>query len=313
MFRRGSALAFTMLCTLNLGCNDGQGPPEITGLEYGGGEFEQRINSSGFPRLYLVYIPSTISASTAAPLLIAFHGSDQPPRSMRDMTGFNELAEERGWIVVYPLASVGRWTVNPDTYPASEGYDDVDFTDRMIDRIDEDLNIDRDRVYAAGYSNGALMTHRLACSLPDRIAAIASVGATMTFRVGNRCEFTRPVPSILFLGDQDQEFPWEGVVTPFDGGYSAEETAAWFAEMNGCPDERDDTQLEDATEDGTTVERWRYDQCPQDATVDFYAIYGGGHTWPGSPVTPNQALGTLSRDIDASETILDFFEAHPMR
>jgi polyhydroxybutyrate depolymerase len=44
--------------------------------------------------------------------------------------------------------------------------------------------------------------------------------------------------------------------------------------------------------------------------VLLYAVIGGGHTWPGSPVEI-ASLGPTTHEIDASQLIWAFFAAHP--
>lgn len=285
--------------------------PERTPLEYGGGAFPQVTSVGAWLRDYLVVVPPTASPDVPAPLLMVFHGAPQSVDGIRRMSDMDAVAGGRGWIVVYPETLSERWAVLSYTYPATSGQDDVTFMRRIIDLTSGDLNIDASRIYAAGFSNGALFTHRIACSLADRFAAVASVGATMSLRVASDCLPPRPVPAVLFLGDQDGQFPWNGIQTAFEVGLSADDTAVWWSLLNHCESPRAVTPLPDLADDGTTVELWRYTDCSQDAGVDFYAQYGAGHTWPGSPVVlPEETFGLTSRDISASEIAVEFLSGY---
>ena len=305
------------LLALAAGCggdSDPAGPTtpiERTPLTYGGGEFFQVIEMGRWVRTYVVVVPPTATPETPAPVLVVFHGTPQSIESIRRMSDVEAIASERGWIVVYPQTATERWAVLSFVYPATEGQDDVGFMRRIIDLTGQDLNIDRVRIYAAGFSNGALFTHRVACSLAARFAAVASVGATMQGRVAIDCSPPRPVPAVLFLGDQDEQFPWDGMISEFEVGFSGDETATWWAQLNACRDDRTVTDLPDIADDGTTVQRWSYSDCALGSEVDFYAIYGGGHTWPGSPVLlPEATFGRTTRDISATEVAVEFLARH---
>ena len=305
-----------VVLVLTVGCGGDSQPtapepmPERIPLTYGGGEFFQLTEMGRWIRTYQVVVPPSATPNTPAPLLMVFHGAPQSVESIRRMSDMDRVAGDRGWIVVYPAAATERWAVLDFTYPATEGQDDVSFMRRIIELTSQDLNIDQDRIYAAGFSNGALFTHRIACSLADRFAAVASVGATMQASVAADCLPPRPVPAVLFLGDQDSQFPWQGIQGQFDFGLSGDETAEWWSLLNECQDARTVTEVP-GEDDGTLVERWRHADCAQGASVDFYAVYGGGHTWPGSPVVlPEATFGRTTRDISASEIAVDFLEGY---
>lgn len=305
-----------LMCTVACGDDDeptAPAAPERTPLTYGGGEFQQTIEMGRWLRDYMVVVPPSATPAVPAPLLVVFHGSPQSVESIRNMSDMDAVAGDRGWIVVYPQSATERWAVLNFTYPATAGQDDVTFMRRIVDLTSQDLNIDPARIYAAGFSNGALFTHRVACSLADLFAAVASVGATMTARVAADCLPPRPVPAVLFLGDQDGQFPWNGLRLQFETAFSADDTATWWSLLNQCRGARTVSQLPDAADDGTRVERWSYRECARDADVDFYAVYGGGHTWPGSPVVlPEATFGRTTRDISASEIAVEFLERHPL-
>ena len=80
--------------------------------------------------------------------------------------------------------------------------DDLGFVETLLDQLGETRNIDTDRVYAIGMSNGGMMSYLLACRLSQRIAAIASVTGSMTVDSEN-CIANRPVPVMQIHGVED--------------------------------------------------------------------------------------------------------------
>jgi len=301
------AIAGFLATTLVLACGGNSttgGTPPLPDPTYGGGDFFQLLSYQGLDRGYTVHVPATATPQTAAPLLIVLHGSGQDAPGIRGLAAVESLTDPLGWIVVYPDGVERSWAVGTETPADLRGVDDVGFIDRMIDRIDRHLNLDRDRVFAAGLSNGALMTHRLACDLSSEIRGIASVAGAMYSGLADRCSPERPVRAVFFNGDDDDFFPWDGF--PVVGGeriFGVLETAEWWATENGCGP-ASVVDIPDAEADGTTVDLLDYANCSSGAPVRLYAVENGGHTWPG-----RGGIGRTSQDIEANLEMLAFFGA----
>lgn len=287
-------------------------PPENTGLEYGGGSFAQQINVNGVARSYIVVVPASAAPAVAAPLLFVYHGNGQPPEDIREQSGLDDIAGPRGYLVVYPLGFNLRWKVLDELDPRN--LSDLDFTLEIIERIDQDIDVDRSRIYATGFSNGGQFTHRLGCELPSTFAAIAPVGSTFTIAVRDRCDQSDPIPVTIFLGDRDGQFPWEGSIVGNDGTLSAEENLEYWVTVNGCAAARDTSAIADLDPaDGTTVSLYAHAGCSEDADVRMFRVHDGGHTWPGSPLGGGPNAGLQTNDISASAEMVEFFDAHPLR
>lgn len=276
--------------------------PDLPDPGYGGGDFIQVLRFQELDRAYTVHVPATARADVPAPVLVVLHGAGQDAAGIRQLAGVEAVTDPAGWIVVYPGGYADSWAIGTATPADQRGVDDVEFIRRALDRIDDHLNVDPERVFAAGLSNGSLMTHRLGCELSNRIRGIVSVAGTMLADLAASCAPTRPVAALFFHGDEDTFFPWEGW-TAGDGTefLGAEATAAFWADENGCGAPIR-TDVPDAEDDGTTVERVDF-PCPAGAAVRFFAIAGGGHTWPG-----RGGIGRTSHDIDANQEILRFLD-----
>jgi polyhydroxybutyrate depolymerase len=158
------------------------------------------------------------------------------------------------------------------------------------------MAIDVSRVYATGHSDGGSFTHRLACSYP---LAAAAVNAGTMWNPG-ACRPARPVPVTAFHGQAD-------AVIHFSLGAGAVQT---WASLNGCANGSVlGVAMPDLVADGTTVVRYDFAGCREGSEVTLFAIDGGGHNWPGAPAAPGG--GPQTRDIHASEEMVDFFARHP--
>jgi polyhydroxybutyrate depolymerase len=285
-----------------VGCGGASGPTAPTSASTGGppegeGVLGQWVASGGLQRTYALHLPPNYDGTRPFPLIVAFHGASGTHQFAEDM-GLFKAADRTGFIVAAPDGVGGDWALGCGgcTLADRSGVDDVKFVGTLVTYLAQHLAIDRARVYAAGRSDGASFTYRLACDYT--LTGIAVVSGTM-FNQG-RCEPARPIPLIAFHGTADPVIPFNGGVGP----------ALLWASLNGCSPTSTVTALPDLVDDGTTVTRYEYGSCHEGADVTFFAVNGGGHAWPGSLV-PYTSGGLQTRDIEASEEIVDFFARHP--
>jgi polyhydroxybutyrate depolymerase len=265
--------------------------------------------SSGEKRTYRLYVPRGYDPARPTPLVISMHGGGLWGTAQMEMSRWNAVADDHGFIVVYPSGVGGRgpraWRVGVGDGPGR----DVRFIAELIDTLKASYTIDPTRVYADGLSNGGGMAFLLSCTLSDRIAAVGLV-ASAQFLPWSACQDQTPVPMIAFHGTNDR-------FTPYHGGTSwvARDhvfpsiptfTADW-ARRNRCGAK----PLESAV--AADVTRLEYTGCADDASVVLYTIRGGGHTWPGGGPMPEWFAGSTSTSVDASREAWAFFRAHPLQ
>ena len=132
-------------------------------------------------RTYVLHVPKSYDGATPVPLLVALHPFGCDAQLMQMLTGFNQISEREGFIVVYPDGRDRMWNSNPsDPFELiSEPLDDVKFISALLDRLLEDYAIDPARVYVTGGSQGGLMAQRAAGEMPERVAAAATVMTTL--------------------------------------------------------------------------------------------------------------------------------------
>lgn len=266
------------------------------------------IISSGEKREYFIYVPGSYDRTMPTPLVISMHGAAMWPAAQRETSQWNSVAEEHGFIVVYPSAEGGdgprAWNVNSGPGLAS----DVRFISELIDTLMAGYNIDPTRIYANGLSNGGGMSFVLSCTLSDRIAAVGTVVAAQTLPF-SWCKDSTPVPLIAFYGTADPVIPYHGGkswVAPMEFPRVTTWAADW-ARRNRCDAKPVDSVI------APDVIRRQYTGCADDAAVVLYTVTGGGHTWPGGTGLPDWILGRTSRSIDASSEMWGFFRQHPLR
>ena len=278
-----------------------------------GSNRDGEIQHGGLRRTYTLHVPSSLDGRTPAPLVLVLHGGGGAGRSTERMTGFSDLADRRGFIVVYPNGVDRRWN-DARGEVARQDVDDVDFLTALVDHVRRTLPIDVRRVYASGISNGAMMSYRLGCERSDVFAAIAPVAGAMPEPLGPRCSPSRPVSLVAISGTEDPLVLWGGGPVARRRGrtMSVPESIALWTRLNGCAAPATVTQEPDRDPaDGTRVRRETHGPCQEGASVVLYAVEGGGHSWPGSTRSRLPLTGRLSRDINATDVIWGFFESHP--
>ena len=285
------------------------------------GDIRGTLQSGALVRSYLLHVPPGYDAAAPWPLVLALHGGGGQGRGMPWLTGLSRLADRQRFLVAYP-DGVGRsWNdgrEDPGVPAARRQVDDVGFLVALIDHVAGAYRIDAARVYATGISNGGFMSQRLACEASTRVAAIASVVATIGVELADRCRPARAVPVLMVNGTADPLVPYEGGQIQLPGGRprpgriaSVAETVALWARLNGCARFADVIREPDRDpSDGVTVRRETQSGCPEGGEVTLYVMEGGGHVWPGGPqYLPRTVIGRATRELD-SETIWDFFARH---
>jgi len=306
-----------MLCLLSLfvaaDSAFGRGPTALTP-----GDHSRTLTVGDLKRSYLVHIPPKYDSKKPTPVVLAFHGGGANADNMVVFSGLNKKADDAGFIVVYPKGT-GRLekvlTFNGGNccgYAMNNNIDDVEFTRQLIDDLAKSANIDPQRVFATGMSNGGIMSYLLASELSDRIAAIAPVGGPMGTET---CKPKRPVSVIHFHGTDDENAPFKGGKGKGPSGtefYSVDHSIQAWVKANGCNKEPVVTTIPDTAKDGTTIIRKNYGSGKDGSEVVLVVIEGGGHTWPGQEPRL-RFLGKSTKNISANDLMWEFFENHPMK
>jgi polyhydroxybutyrate depolymerase len=253
-------------------------------------------------REYILYVPASYNPNNAVPLIFCFHGYGSNANTNYAYTNFRTIADTAGFIVAHPQGTidnngsthwnVGGWTIGSTI-------DDVGFADALLDTISSNYNINSERVYSTGMSNGGYMSFLIACQLSNRFAAVASVTGSMTPQTFSACNPQHPTPIMQIHGTADGTVPYTG--DPL-WTLSIADVLQYWMNYNNCNPTPTTTQIPDInTSDGSTVEYIVYSGGTNGVTTEHFKVIGGDHDWPD--VWGNQ-------DINSSIEIWKFFSKY---
>ena len=261
------------------------------------------IQHDGIERTFIINYPSYYDGSQAMPLVFNFHGFGSNSTQQMFYGEFRPILEREGFIVVHPegtLTPDGQAHWNVGGFTGGSTTDDIGLTSAMIDYMSANYNIDQERIYSTGMSNGGYMSYLLACQLGDRFAAIASVTGSMTDSTFDDCSPSHTTPIMQIHGTEDYVVMYEG--SSFSEAIP--DVMNYWVNYNNCNETPIIKEIDDNnTNDASTVEHYIYKECDNNITNELFKITGGDHSWPGAFIG---GAGT-NRDINASEEIWKFF------
>lgn len=223
-------------------------------------------------RQFLVYLPENLQPSESLPVLLCFHGGDDSAEDMMRFTAdFRPLADSERFIAVYPqgLFFEGSSYWNSEG-PYDNGTDEIGFTRAMIDLLVRDYAADPARIYACGFSLGGNLMWDLACYLGDRVAAVASVAASMWEWTQEDCSTTNRTGILSIHGTEDSYNPYNGN----QYSISIASLNAHWSSLNGA----NKSPVTSTVSPGVT--RYLWDKGDGCHTVEHYRIQNGPHGWP---------------------------------
>lgn len=163
---------------------------------------DEQLSVDATTRNYRLVVPHTLPK--LAPVVFAFHGTGDSTDSMATYSRLDRLATQNGFILVYPAARKSMWaTMETDTDNLDENVD-ICFFDLLLDQISRRFEIDRQRIYLVGMSNGASFVQLLAAARSNDIAAVVAHSGSMPCEI---ISSDNPRPVMLIVGSEDSAFP----------------------------------------------------------------------------------------------------------
>jgi polyhydroxybutyrate depolymerase len=309
-----SLLGLVALCGALFGYFVYTPPPEIPHLS--GTLTKGSIEVGGLKRTYTTYVPRGLAQG--APLVVVMHGSGENAARIRAETGygFDRLADEHGFAVVYPNSYTFDWDdcgKVGDVSVNGVNIDDVGFLVALVDKLITEIGIDRGRVFATGVSAGGFMSIRLALEAPSRFRAVAAVSANMPTPENSKCKPVGQGTSVMIMnGTKDPLVPFNGGEVNllglfYKGGNvrSSRDSGQYFADLNNIVGAPETNQTPMADKVGVEQVLWRNGSK---AEVELVAIHGGGHGITQPYWRRPRLLGPSPMEPNGPALIWAFFE-----
>ncbi|WP_138503520.1 alpha/beta hydrolase family esterase [Nostoc sp. PA-18-2419] len=299
---------FISICTITfvIACNSSQAEERSISKKIVKGENYGELYDQGKLRTYYFYTPKSYNPNRQMPLVLVFHGDDGSGQSISNVTRFNQLAEKKGFIVVYPDGINQKWNVRVNTKGKA---DDVLFVSALIDHLQQQMNINTHKVYATGFSRGGILTQALACKLPNKIAGFASVAGSLPVKLKPNCQPQTPISMLTINGTNDRDVLYQGDDRTQRGALvSVSDMVNFWQSHDQCTLSNKSSQF---SED--KVKTSLYAGCSNNSEVWHLAVVNGGHFWPGGAST-DKSLNKFNAKLglNASETIWNFFQRHSL-
>jgi len=258
-------------------------------------------------RYYYIHQPHP-EAQGSSSVLFNLHGYGSNALAQMQYGDFRDLAnnKESNFILIHPqgaplntalTSSASHW--NSGGWTIGSTVDDVDFIDTIINFISQKYDINANRIYSTGMSNGGFMSYHLACNLSSKIAAVASVTGSMSVQTYDSCDPSRPIAVMQIHGLLDGVVPFEGKTEL--GMKSIEDVIEYWSSFNSCTPEPI-IDLSEYIDPNEIIEHIKYINCLNNVQVELYKIESMGHVWPNE----NQYR------ISASKTIWDFINTYDL-
>lgn len=244
------------------------------------------------PRTYNIYIPSTYAPDKPVPLLLGFHGLGGSASTFTSSLQLRLFSQDLGFILVVPngwgneAGAQNGWNAGNCCGAAySNNIDDIGLVRSILDSVSRRYSVDKSRIWAMGFSNGGMMSYRLACELSEHFSAIGVGGGALVL---NTCSPPNTVSVIHIHGGLDTTVPIDGggpfFVKPVIEAFKLVNSANACSTMNYVVD------LDFTYETTSAV-------CSDGTEQKLTNYFNQGHEWT----------------IDWTKEILRFLFAHPRK
>ncbi len=299
-------------------CGSSDDATSLTGSDAGSADVVAPVGDAGASdasnsaalvaaRPYNFHVPSGYDETKATPLVIMLHGYSASGVIEEVYFQLTATSDAQTFLYAYPDGTKDPknnlfWNADDaccDFY--SIRVDDVAYVNAIIDDVSSKYDVDPKRIFVVGHSNGAFMSHRLACDSSDRIAAIASLAGAV-WDDPSKCNPSSKISVLDIHGNADPTIAYDGGIVAGGGSYPSElQTMSTWAAKNGCTGALTPTgqtyDLDSTLAGNETVES-AYAGCPSGVDVKLWTIQGGAHV-PGL-ITPTWG-----------DSIWAFFKSHP--
>ena len=222
-----------------------------------------------------IYTPEGFDSTFALPVVLNFHGFGGMALDHMTYTDMATTADEQSFLLVCPQGSLldgyPHWNnalPGPDN---KSDADDLGYLTKLIQALDDEYIIDRERIYACGFSNGGMMAYALACYLNNEIAAVACISGCLG-DTSATCAPVHPTATLNIHGTQDGDIPYNGSSEVI----GAQAATAFWADRNNTLSSPSVTMLQSSS---YALEHIRYEAGDSNVVAEHYKVIGGDHRW----------------------------------
>ncbi len=254
----------------------------------------------GRTRRFVVVVPA--GATSDSPLLFMLHGASGTSDGFMLQTDMNEVASDRGFVLVYPqgvgekegTASAMGWNNN---LSSEEGNDDVGFITAIAQYIEDILGYGKTSRALLGFSNGGFLAYRIAIERPELFDAIISVCGTIMPSVWDEKSNSRdsndpPISILQINGTEDDVVPLDDASIYGGRTPHMDKIIEYWIDFL-------DLDQESAISLSDIVTATTYYSSTSRNRFTYVLIDGGRHSWPDSS----------SVGFDVRTFILDYCES----
>lgn len=278
------------------------------------GDYSLSFTHNGVTRMYQLHVPAKYNPQTPTPFLLALHGGGGDMSYQANDKYYKQISksDEVGFIVAFPngyskfkSGKFATWNAGKCCGDARDNnIDDVGFLKELVSRVTSQLNVDKNKIFATGMSNGGMMSYRLACELADTFKGIAAVAGTDNTI---NCTPKNPISilhihaknddHVLFNGGSGKGTKDKTKVTEFN---SVPNTISKWVKFNGC----NETPKRVLEKEGAYCDL--YSPCKNNTEVKLCVTETGAHSWPGGEKV--RGSESTSKAISANDMMWDFFQ-----
>ena len=269
------------------------------------------LKVDGMERSAYFYLPKK-NLLSKFPLVMVLHGGLGNAENVARMTGMNLKAEQEGFAVCYPNgsgdvgASAFTWNAwNCCGYANEHAIDDVAFMRQLVHFLETNYPIDPTKIFLTGFSNGAMLCHKIAVQLGDKIAAIAPVAGALN---ATPQPIGPAVPVLMIHGLDDLHVQIAGGIPKrtFAPSQRVDKPLShaiqYWVSRNQCAKQPEKQSL-------GRMQRDIYTGSGNRNLVEVCLIEGQGHSWPGSQQGLHYGnIDAPVQDVVATDLIWKFFK-----
>ncbi len=224
--------------------------------------FEQQIDGNMISRPVIIETSAEIDHLKLYPIVIALHGRGGSNTNW--VQPLSEFTNSGAFIGVYPQGHHNSWNLGQEPSNAN----DAVFISNIIDTLLSYSNVDENKIFAVGNSNGSGMVNILG-GFNKRLKAIAPVASQLTERTEIK---SNAIPLSIFQvnGDQDLLIPIDGGLKLGHPFMSASDSAKKWATHFNC-------NHNVAVEETEHTILHTYSDCDDNILIKYLVVKGAGH------------------------------------